>query len=395
MKYFLLGLLTVPVLSHAITFEALCDQAYKASGEIIQTNGRILSNSYEKSSALAYDPFSLEGSASSIKGKDSADSGIRYGTMVNFQLKKPAFQDAQAQFYDQNSKTLHQEVLQQQGLIQVALKRNWLIATIEQEKINILTEKVTSAKESYTIGSRKVEAGRMSQMELHRLSSDVNMAGAELALAKMEFEHAQHTLRESAMVDKEIIVDNLSFRFIHDDNTTPMRIDNAILLQTLDAQIAMIDAQMKSIRYEGSESIGFGAGATHEPTQNSVDFRITIPLALSEKNDKRIAALMSEKSALLHRRDITHKKLQMNIHTLLEHLQTREQQYNDAVLAQQQLKNLMDIVAKGYMGGVASQFEYLVAKNNYYDAKLRGVDLKRQYIEEMAAMEEKLGRIWE
>lgn len=395
MKYGLWGLLTVPVLSYAISFETLCDQAYKASGDIIQTNGRILSNTHEKSSALAYDPFSLEGSASNIKGKDSADSGIRYGAMVNFQLKKPAFQDAQARYYEQNSKILHQEVLQQQGLIQVALKRNWLIATMEQEKIKILTEKVASAKESYTIGSRKVEAGRMSQMELHRLSSDVNTADAEFALAKMEFEHAQHTLRESAMMDEEIIVDDLSFRFIHDDNTTPMRIDNAIFLQTLDSQIAMIDAQMKSIRYEGSESIGFGAGATHEPTQNSVDFRITIPLALSEKNDKKIAALMSEKSAILHRRDITRKKLQMNIHTLLEHLQTREQQYNDAVLAQQQLKNLLGIVAKGYMGGVASQFEYLVAKNNYYDAKLRGVDLKRQYIEEMAAMEEKLGRIWE
>lgn len=395
MKYFFLGLLAIQTLSYAISFEVLCDQAYKASGDIIQTNGRILSNTHEKSAALAYDPFSLEGSVSNVGGKDSADSGIRYGAMVNVQLKKPAFKEAQAHYYEQYSKTLHQEVLQQQGLIQVALKRDWLIATIEQEKIKILEEKVTSAKESYTVGSKKMEAGRMSQMELHRLSGDVNAAVAELELAKMEFEHAQHTLRESAMIDEEIIVDDLSFHFIHDDNTTPMRIDNALLLQTLDAQITIIEAQINSIRHEGSESIGVGAGATHEPAQNSIDFRITIPLVLSEKNDKKIAALMSEKSALLHRRDITRKKLQMNIYTLLEHLETREKQYHDSILAQQHLKNLMDIVAKGYVGGVASQFEYLAAKNSYYDAKLRGVGMKRQYIEEMAAMEEKLGRIWE
>ncbi|MDP3465838.1 MAG: TolC family protein, partial [Sulfuricurvum sp.] len=88
------------------------------------------------------------------------------------------------------------------------------------------------------------------------------------------------------------------------------------------------------------------------------------------------------------------QKLRMNIHTLLEHLETREKRFNEAILAQKHQKALMEMAQKGYDGGVVSQFEYLATKSSYYDARLRAVELKREYIQEMSAMEEKLGRIW-
>ena len=40
------------------------------------------------------------------------------------------------------------------------------------------------------------------------------------------------------------------------------------------------------------------------------------------------------------------------------------------------------------------QFEYLASKNVYYDARLRTLELKQSYIQEMAEIEEKIGRIW-
>lgn len=387
-------LLLVPLFSFAMSFNELCDHAYKASGEIIGTNGRIVSNAHSKASALASDPLSLEGDASSVKGKDPKDSGIRYGAMLNFQLKKPAFADAQSHQYNQNTKTLQQEIRLQQGLIQVALKHDWLIALIEQERIGILNEKAASAKEGYAIGQKKVTAGRMSHMELSRLMSEVYSATSELAMGEMELEHAHHGLQEATMLHEEIVVDDLHFAFISDDNSTDDRINNAGILQTLSSQIASLDAQMKSAHYSGGEAISMGAGATHEPSQNSIDFRITIPLAWSEKNDQKIAALMSEKSALLHRREITAQKLRMNIHTLLEHLETREKRFNEALVAQKHQKMLLEMAQKGYEGGVVNQFEYLATKNSFYDARLRTVELKREYIQEMSAMEEKLGRIW-
>jgi outer membrane protein TolC len=84
----------------------------------------------------------------------------------------------------------------------------------------------------------------------------------------------------------------------------------------------------------------------------------------------------------------------MNIHTLLEHLETRESQYNESLTAQKYQKILMEMAQKGYESGVVAQFEYLATKNSYYDVRLRSVELKREYIQEMGAMEEKLGRIW-
>lgn len=389
------AVLLTPVLSYAMSFNALCDHAYKASGEIIQTKGRLVSNTYEKASTLAREPLVLEGLASGIKGKDSVDSGIMYGTMLHYQLKKPALQEAQAHQYDQNTKTLQQEVELQQRLIQVSLKHYWLMALIEQERIGILNEKVASAKEGTSIGGKKVTAGRMSQMELLRLQGDERNALQELAIGKMEYEHAQHILKEAAMLDEEIVIDDLKFSFITDDNGTENRVKNAGVLQTLNAQINTLNAQIKSAHYIGNEFLSMGAGATHEPSQNSIDFRLSVPLAWGDKNEKKIAALMAEKSALIHRLDVTHTKLEMNIGTLLEHLHTREERFNDALITQKQQKMLMEMAQKGYDGGVVSQFEYLATKNSYYDARLRAIELKREYIQEMSAMEEKLGRIWE
>jgi outer membrane protein TolC len=278
--------------------------------------------------------------------------------------------------------------------MQVLLKHDWLIATIEAEKIKILSEKAASFSEASTIGQKKVNAGRMSQMELLRLQNEERTAYQELAMGKLEFEHAQHGLQESAMLHEEIVIDDLHFAFIAKDNSTEEKISKASILKILDAQINTLDALIKSTRYEGKESLSMGTGITHEPTQNSIDFTISIPLALSEKNDQKIAAFMSERSALVHRREVSAQKLQMNIHTLLEHLETRESQYNESLTAQKYQKTLMEMAQKGYESGVVAQFEYLATKNSYYDVRLRSVELKREYIQEMGAMEEKLGRIW-
>ncbi len=382
-------------LSYGMSFNTLCDYAYKASGEIIQTNGRLLANTHEKASALSYEPILFEGTTSAIQGKSGSNSGVLYGGMFNFQLKKPALQKATADLYDQNTKIIDQEIQLQQQLIQVDLKRDWLIAMLEQERLEVLHEKENSAKKAYSLGEKKLLAGRMSQMELMRLQSEVRTVNQELSLGEMEFEHTQHNLQETTMLHETIVIDDLPFSFIADDNRIEERIKNAAILKILNAQTMVLDTQIKNAHYAGNESISMGAGASNDPNQNSVNFTITIPLVFSEKNDKKIAALMAQKSALLHRRDITHQKLQMNIHTLLEHLETREKRFKEAIVFEKEQKMLMEMAKKGYEGGIIGQFEYLSTRNSYYNTRLQAIELKRDYIKEMSAMEEKLGRIWE
>lgn len=136
-------------------------------------------------------------------------------------------------------------------------------------------------------------------------------------------------------------------------------------------------------------------GATHEPSQQSIDVRLSIPLAYGDKNEQKIAALMRERSALVHQRSITVKKLQMSTRTLLEHLKFKEQRYNEALNAQINGEKLLALSRKGYEGGVMGQFEYLATQKSYYDAKLQSLELKRDYINELASLEEKLGGIIE
>ncbi len=388
-------LLFSPLLTYGMSFNTLCQHAYEASGDLIQTQGELDANRHEKASDLAAEPLIFEGSSSSVKGKDPKDSGMLYGGMLNFQIKKPALQEAKASYYEQNAHNMTQEIQRQQKLIQVELKRKWLLATLAQERLDILEERNTSAKEAYALGEKKLQAGRMSKMELIRFLSEWRKADQDLAMGKMELEHTQHALQESAMLDETILVDDLPFAFIHNDERTEKRIDEAGILEMINGRIASLETQIRKERYQGTESVTLGAGATREPSQERIDFLISIPLALSEKNDRKIAALMAEKSALIHRRELTHRKLRMNIHTLLDHLENREKRYHDTIIAQKEQHQLMQMAQKGYEGGVVSQFEYLSTKNSYYDARLRALALKQEYIEEMSAMEEKLGRIWE
>ena len=140
MKYFLIGMWITPVLSYAMSFNTLSERAYEVSGEMIQKAGYANAIVYEKASALAPDPLRMEGSARKIRGNDPVDSGMEYGAMVDFSVKMPGFRNAQGRQYDLQSSMAEHEIKSERGRIQVALKRDWLLAELESEKVKILTQ---------------------------------------------------------------------------------------------------------------------------------------------------------------------------------------------------------------------------------------------------------------
>jgi len=104
--------------------------------------------------------------------------------------------------------------------------------------------------------------------------------------------------------------------------------------------------------------------------------------------------LMSERSALVHSREVSKQKLNISVSGLVEHLQEREERIKVLSENENSYETLFTIAQKGYEGGVIGQFEYLAAKNAYYDARLRTLQVKQNYIEEMSTIEEKIGGIW-
>jgi len=392
MKYLILGMWVTPILSYAMSFNTLSERAYAVSGEMIQKSGYAKAIPYEKASVLAHDPLRIEGSARKIRGNDPIDSGMEYGAMVDFSVKMPGFRNAQGREYDLLSSMAEHEIKSEQGRIQIALKRDWLLAELEREKVKILTQKLALSQDAYAIGSKKNQAGRMSQMELLRLETERHNAEQEYAVAGMEYEHAQHRLKEAIMSHEEVVVDDLSFAFVSKEHVHE-RIDKALMIQTLNLRIEELDAQIETTRRATFESVSMGIGMTREPTQNSADFRVSIPLSWSEKNEKKIAALMSERSALVQRRDVSTQRLRLSVDALSDHLAEREQRIKEIVSTEKQYETLFTMAHKGLEGGVVTQFEYLSTKNAFYDHRLRALELKRSYIEEMSTIEEKIGGI--
>lgn len=264
---------------------------------------------------------------------------------------------------------------------------------LEHERSVILSEKRDFSYKAYQVGEKKFKAGRLSQMEFLRLESEYQSTVQDLASVMMEAEHAQHYLKEAVMSDEEVIIDDLKFEFIEADSIHN-RIMNTPILKSLDIRIDTLNAQIATLRHSTIEAVSVGIGMTQEPTQNSVDFRLTIPLAISSKNENKIAALMNERSALVNMREVSRQKLELSVQGLFDHLKERKENINVLRENEKKYETLFAMAHKGYEGGVIGQFEYLASKNAYYDARLRTLQVKQEYIEEMSAMEEKLGGIW-
>lgn len=394
MKYiWLYNAVLIPFLGQAISFNDLSERAYTGSGELIQSHGQMEAIGFEKASVLAGEPLSIETSGRKINANDRADNGMEYGVMVDYTLKTPSLKSAQAYEFEVQKKMTQHEMFVQKGQIQVVLKRSWLMYQLEQERSVILTQKRDFSYKAYQAGEKKFKAGRLSQMELLRLESDYQSTLQEVAAVLMEAEHAQHYLKESVMSHDEVIVDDMKFDFIQ-SATLEEHVNNAPLLKVLNIRIEALDAQISTLRHSTIESVSLGLGMTQEPTQNSVDFRLSIPLAFSSKNENKIAALMSERSALVHLREVSKQKIQISVGGLVEHLKEREERIKIMRENEKNYETLFIIAQKGYEGGVIGQFEYLASKNAYYDARLRTLQIKQNYIEEMSVIEEKIGGIW-
>jgi len=97
----------IPFLGYAISFNDLSERVYTLSGEMIQSNGRINTIDFEKASAMASEPLSIETSTRKVKGngsENSGNSGMEYGVMVNYALKNPSFRFAQSHEFDLQKK---------------------------------------------------------------------------------------------------------------------------------------------------------------------------------------------------------------------------------------------------------------------------------------------------
>lgn len=377
-----------------MTLDELAERAYEQSLQKIETDGKRQSLRYEREAFFALDPITMEGSVRKINADERSGDGNEYGFMVGFTVWNPKLREAQNAQFDALTQTLLQSEALKKGMLRVELKREYLLESIAKEALNLAADKRRLAEEAYVIAVKKFQAGRISQMERVRFETERDVAAKEVREWELVVQKHQDALREQAMTEEEIVIDDLSFGFVNDADTQTM-IAEAPVLKTFSALSEELERSIETVRRSTAESANIGVGMTQEPTQNSVDLRLTIPLSLGSKNEKKMAALMAQKSALIHQKNASEEKLRMMTeHTFLR-LNRIRHSIEESSSAEQRYEALYKMAKKGFEGGVIGLFEYLETKNRFYSAKLQTLQLKRDYVEAVAGMEEKMGRTWE
>ncbi len=388
------ALLAIPATLGAMTFDELSRIAYERSLEQSAAQGQQEALQHEKSAYGAFEPLYLEGATRRIRADDPSGNGNEYSMMVGMTAKNPWVKEAKNAEFDAAIRRAQGDSELRKTLIQSRLKHEYLLAELAREEAEIYRRKQESAEQGYAIARKKHEAGRISQMELVRFETELGVARKEASEALIAYRTHQDTLREMTHIDTEIRVDDLSFRFV-DAGTWEETIKRSAVLEQFSLAEKELSSQIETLRRSMVETVGFGVGMTREPTQHSVDMRVSIPLSFGAKNERRIAALMAMRSAAAAQKELTARKLSIAAEQSFRKLGELQRLIGEALAMQKRHESLYVMAARGFEGGVVGQFEYLETKNRFYAAQAETLRLKRDYLDEIAKTEEKVGRIWE
>ena len=388
------ALLAIPATLGAMTFNELSRIAYERSLEQSAAQGQQEALQHEKSAYGAFEPLYLEGATRRIRADDPSGNGNEYSMMVGMTAKNPWVKEAKNAEFDAAIRRAQGDSELRKTLIQSRLKHEYLLAELALEEAEIYRRKQESAEQGYAIARKKHEAGRISQMELVRFETELGVARKEASEALIAYRTHQDTLREMTHIDTEIRVDDLSFRFV-DAGTLEETIKRSAVLEQFSLAEKELSSQIETLRRSTVETVGFGVGMTREPTQHSVDMRVSIPLSFGAKNERRIAALMAMRSAAAAQKELTARKLSIAAEQSFRKLGELQRLIGEALAMQKRHEALYVMAARGFEGGVVGQFEYLETKNRFYAAQAETLRLKRDYLDEIAKTEEKVGRIWE
>lgn len=391
MKYTVLLMLVIPFACEAMTFKDYTDLVYEHAAEKIDNDAKIKSADISKNLVLSPLPVNLGVNTKKIAAKDSAESGFEYSVMSAWTFKFPGLKNAQSAEWDIVKENLSKESGWIRKSIAVELKHEWLKYEAAENRAAIYDHKVQVALKGYESGKKQFGVGRMSHLELIRLESEYVRAKEEFQKAKMEAEHIQHLMQEDALSHEPIRIEDMRFTYLQSYDRLSSYIATSNLIQAMQRKIDEVKARIAVSRESKIESFTVGVGVTREPVQNSLDLSLNIPIGSENRQEFAIAALMNEQSNLEHQKQIIQNKLEIAIESLSEHLREREAMIRQSERGEKYYETLFSMAEKAFQGGVMSQFEYLSAKKEYFDAQIRTIELREEYIDETYEIESKLG----
>ncbi len=382
-----------PLLLRAQTLDSFVDNAYNNSVSKIELQEKTKTLEYQKEAYLSVEPLLFESGIRNIKANDAINNGNEYSVMLATSIKNPIIKKSRIQEYASETKILDFESNISRKLLLISIKNIYLQALLDKEITQIYMLKNDAAKKALEAAKAKKSMGRISQMELSRFEVDYKVALQESSKAAHAYEEKQNLLRNLTLSDEDIVLDDLFFYYIRENNIENA-LNDSVFFQLYDAKNESLLKQMQTLHNSKIETINFGVGMTQEVTQKSIDFKLSFPLSWGEKNEKQIAALMTQQSSLHQQKELSRKKISHYIKQALSHLSEIENMIHDSQEIEKRNKSLFEMSAKGYENGAVALFEYLETRSRFYGASIETMKTKQMYVEELSKLEEETGRIW-
>lgn len=386
-KLVLMTLLAFSSHSFAYTLESFCDEAYKHDLFVVELEGERLAVKYDKEAALAFEPLSLELGNKRIT-TDESKKEQESSAMLGFSTKMPWLRASEKKIYLSREKGLHITEQLQKTVLKSEVKRLYISLLLSGELESIYSQKKYIAEASYKGAKKKFESGRISNMELARFEAELSQSEIDLASASAQKEELHHALSHMILSHDEIVISDLEFVFYRNlEEKLREFAKESLQIKELEAKKQELQAEIGTYRFALIDKVELGIGLTKEAAQRSVDFRASFPLNITGKNESMQASARAKLFAVTKKQKIIQDTLAMMAKAETQRLHELEKKILTSMQSERLYKSVFEMTAKGYEGGIVSVFEYLNAKNGYFDALAKTVSYKKEYTEEIAKLE--------
>ncbi len=386
-KTLLAAFLSVYSYASVYTFDEFVNEVYKNDMAVIDIVGERNAAKYDKAAALAFEPLALEFGKRKIKTDESVHQS-ETSSMLGFSTRMPWIIASEKRGFEAKEKGLYILEELQKTAIKSEIKRTYLLFLLASEEEDIYTQKEAAAKRSFELAKKKFDAGRISKMELARFETELMQSKVDLASASALKEELHHTLSHAVLSHDEITISDLGFKFYPalSERLEELRKESP-LIKEMEAKKEEIEGEMGGYRYSLIDRVEFGVGQTKEATQKSVDFRVSFPLNVTGKNENKIASLRARLDAVTRKQKVLQDTLSIMAKMESQRVVELEKKIKNSIANEELYKLVFDMTAKGYENGVVSLFEYLAAKNAYFDSTIKTIAYKKEYVEEIAKLE--------
>lgn len=386
MKTKALSLIFLSPLLMGISFEEYYQKALTHSPKMIEATGALNSFTHIKEYENAFDSPTLNISSRKIRTDDSRDEFER-AFFVSMPFVTPWANEAQDSFLDAKEEYLKLSLDEAKEMLKIELKREYLLNKISKERAKISTEAAREAEEELIQSKKKFDAGRVSKVELSSFESSYKSMLLESKKASSQARESMQRLASYIGEDSvEIEAEGFSYLATTSDEIKRM-IEDSIPVKKLRSISNALKKEADMVRAYRLDAVTFGIGYTKEETQKSLDFAVSIPLGITNKSEHKIASLLEELSAQNKKIEIIKQKSAKEADILSNRLKALKDGIEEAKESVKTKESLVQMVQKGYQGGVLSKTEYLLAKEGLRASREELLGLKKEYVESLSELQ--------